>query len=88
MKANAMAQEVLNRYSRTFEGAPIVRRSPGQGNIIGEQNDYNDGLVLRAAIDKAAYVAVGRRDDRRIQLYSEHFNETFECSLDALQPSD
>ena len=36
----------------------FIVRSPGRINLIGEHTDYNDGYVLPAAIDKAAYVAI------------------------------
>lgn len=88
MEVNEMAQDVWKRFESTFEGTPIIVRSPGRVNIIGEHTDYNEGFVLPAAIDKAAYVAVGKRDDDLIRLYSEHFAEMFECRLDALQPTD
>lgn len=88
MEVNEMAQEVWKRYESTFEGIPVIVRSPGRVNIIGEHTDYNEGFVLPAAIDKAAYVAVGKREDDLIQLYSEHFQEMFECRLNALQPTE
>lgn len=88
MEVNEMAQVVWKRFESTFKGTPMIVRSPGRVNIIGEHTDYNEGFVLPAAIDKAAYVAVGKRDDDLIQLYSEHFAEMFECRLDALQPTE
>ena len=88
MEANAMAQSVLNRYKSTFEGNPVIARSPGRVNLIGEHTDYNEGFVLPAAIDKAAYVAVGKREDDLIQLFSEEFSEAFECRLSELKPTD
>jgi galactokinase len=44
----------------------LIVRSPGRINIIGEHTDYNGGLVLPAAIDKAIYFAVRKRDDRQL----------------------
>lgn len=38
-------------------------RAPGRVNLIGEHTDYNDGLVLPIAIDRAVHVAIGRRRD-------------------------
>lgn len=38
-------------------------RAPGRVNLIGEHTDYNDGLVLPIAIDRAVHVAIGRRPD-------------------------
>ncbi|WP_432789124.1 galactokinase [Brevibacterium sp. K11IcPPYGO002] len=38
-------------------------RAPGRVNVIGEHTDYNLGFVLPIAIDRAVYVAIGRRPD-------------------------
>jgi len=35
----------------------FVARAPGRVNLLGEHVDYNDGWVMPAAIDRAAYVA-------------------------------
>jgi galactokinase len=56
-------------------------------NIIGEHTDYNEGFVLPAAIDKAAYAAVGKREDDVIQLYSIAFKESFKTTVPTVQPS-
>lgn len=88
MDANEMAQAVRNRYETIFGEKPLIVRSPGRVNIIGEHTDYNEGFVLPAAIDKAAYVAVGRRADDVVHLYSEHFNEAYQIKLADLQPTE
>lgn len=59
---------------------PLLVQSPGRVNIIGEHTDYNEGFVLSAAIDLAAYITVSRRDDDSIQLTGLDMNEHFECS--------
>jgi galactokinase len=88
MKNFPLAQTVKSRYQQLFQDEPLVVRSPGRVNIIGEHTDYNEGFVLPAAIDKAAYVAIGRRSDTNIRLFAEELDETFETSLSALAPSD
>jgi galactokinase len=47
-----------------------VWAAPGRVNLIGEHTDYNDGFVLPAAIDRLVLAAAGRRDDRRLRLWS------------------
>ena len=56
-----MKKDEINKiFAKHFgsEPEPLIVRSPGRVNIIGEHTDYNDGFVLPAAIDKAACIAV------------------------------
>lgn len=64
----------------------VIVRSPGRVNIIGEHADYNNGFVLPAAIDKAAYLAVSLRDDNEIHLTALDLNEQFSTTVDQLKP--
>lgn len=76
------------RFKEVFGKNPdLVVKSPGRINIIGEHTDYNEGFVLPAAIDKAVYVAVRKRDDDLINLYAEDFNENFAISMKDLAPT-
>ena len=81
--------ELINDYQSAFGAQPqLLVRSPGRVNIIGEHTDYNEGFVLPAAIDKAAYVAVGKRQDKEIKLFSSAFGRYFHCSLDTIHPGE
>lgn len=88
MKLNPIIKNILDTYANAFGGKYIVVRSPGRVNIIGEHTDYNEGFVLPAAIDKAAYVVVGKRDDKVIKLHSLAFNESYESNVEELLPTD
>ncbi|MEJ7627285.1 MAG: galactokinase [Ferruginibacter sp.] len=88
MEIHPIVKKINATYGNAFGGKHIVIRSPGRVNIIGEHTDYNEGFVLPAAIDKAAYVAVGKREDSLIKLYSEAYKETFETSVEKLLPTD
>ncbi len=50
--------------------APAARlvRAPGRVNLIGEHTDYNDGLVLPAAINLETWIAAVPSSDRRVEL--------------------
>ena len=80
------AHELLASFKSRFAAAASVYRAPGRVNLIGEHTDYNDGFVLPAAIGFSCWVAIAPRDDRKLILYSENFDETREADLDALGP--
>ncbi len=82
-----LAKEVHVSYKVQYEGSPLVIRSPGRVNIIGEHTDYNEGFVLPAAINKAIYIALAKREDTRIRLYANEYKENNESTLENLHPS-
>lgn len=72
-------------FEARYGGAPQwVVRAPGRVNLIGEHTDYNDGFVLPLAIDRAVWIALRRRDDRRVVVESADFNARAEFCLDEL----
>jgi galactokinase len=81
-------QELQALYYRYFEigDNPLIVRSPGRINIIGEHTDYNEGFVLPAAIDKAAFMAISLRNDDEIHLVALDLNENFSIKLADLKP--
>jgi galactokinase len=82
-----MKEKIKNEFISRFETTPIIVRSPGRINIIGEHTDYNNGFVLPAAIDKAAYIAMSLREDTEIHLVAHDLNETFSTRIEDLKPS-
>ncbi|MDL5045682.1 galactokinase family protein [Oscillatoria amoena NRMC-F 0135] len=81
-----ITHELYERFVQRFNTEPLIVRSPGRINLLGEHTDYNDGFVLPAAIDKAVWVAVSKRNDQQIVLHSVQFDETFEVELHNLKP--
>lgn len=75
---------VTKEFQDNFLGEPLLVRSPGRINLIGEHTDYNKGFVLPAAIDKAIYFAFSKRNDDKIALVSLDLNDTFESSISEL----
>jgi galactokinase len=66
-------------------GDPVfVARAPGRVNLIGEHTDYNQGLVLPAAIGLEVSIALRPRTDRRVELHSLAFGETRAFDLEAV----
>lgn len=59
-----------SEFEALFGYSPLgCFRAPGRVNLIGEHTDYNNGFVLPIAIDRAVYVAIGRRSQTH---YSSH----------------
>lgn len=72
--------DILNRLTEKFRQAyhadpAFIARAPGRVNLLGEHVDYNDGWVLPAAIDRAAYVAVGECASSLISLSAMDLDE-------------
>ncbi|MBL7851563.1 MAG: galactokinase [Cyclobacteriaceae bacterium] len=80
------ADRLAKAFEDEFHQKPLIVRSPGRVNIIGEHTDYNEGFVLPAAIDKAAYVAVSLREDDEIHLRALDLQESFSVSIRDLRP--
>ena len=76
------------KFQSLFNSEPLLIRSPGRVNIIGEHTDYNEGFVLPAAIDKAIYIAIGKRDDDIIHLYAQDYQQSHEVTLTTVAPTD
>lgn len=82
-----MNEKLKAEFVQRYESEPaVIVRSPGRVNIIGEHTDYNEGFVLPAAIDKAAYIALSLRTDDEIHLTALDLNETFSTTVSELKP--
>ncbi len=82
----SLQQRVTAEFTQRFGSPPsAIVRAPGRVNLIGEHTDYNDGFVLPMAIDRAIWIALRPRPDRRVAAHSLDFNETAEFDLDRLE---
>ncbi len=81
--------DIVARFTARFGQSPRwVIRAPGRVNLIGEHTDYNDGFVMPMAIDRAAWIALRPRDDRRVAVFSVDYNESREFSFDELRTNE
>ncbi len=83
-----IGDRVIAAFEETYGSAPdFLIRAPGRVNIIGEHTDYNDGFVLPMAIDRAVWIALRKREDNRVLLYSLEQKEPTDFELDDIQHS-
>jgi galactokinase len=76
---------LVSEFRQRFGQSPRwVVRAPGRVNLIGEHTDYNDGFVLPLAIDRAVWIALSPRDDRRVEVESLDFADRAGFDLDHL----
>lgn len=66
-----------------------LSRAPGRLDVMGGIADYTGSLVCEMTLDRAAAVALQRRDDRQVQVFSfnlldEHVPFQLQISLDDL----
>jgi galactokinase len=81
-----LQSRVAAEFKQHFGSPPsAIVRAPGRVNLIGEHTDYNDGFVLPMAIDRAMWIALSPRPDRRVTAHSLDFAETAEFDLDRLE---
>ncbi len=63
-------------FEKIYKFPPeIISSAPGRINIIGEHTDYNLGYVLPAAINLRVYFLASRREDERVFMRAENFQE-------------
>jgi galactokinase len=61
-------------FEAAFRRPPTaVAWAPGRVNLIGEHTDYNEGLVLPAALERGIVVAAAGRDDGIVRALSDRY---------------
>ncbi len=83
---NNLQVTVNQVFTENFKIQPMIVRSPGRVNLIGEHTDYNGGFVLPAATDKAAYLAISPSNSAIGKWISIDMKESVEVSFDSIKP--
>ncbi len=80
-------EAVAEGFRKRFSEEPTMFVSaPGRAEIIGNHTDHNRGRVLAASVDMDIVAAVRRRDDMRVEMYSDGYSRPFKVSLQTLKP--
>lgn len=78
---------IRNKFKELFDQKALIIRSPGRINLIGEHLDYNMGYVLPAAINKAIWLGIQKRDDQIISMYSVDYDAHYQTEIHRIFPS-
>jgi galactokinase len=81
----AKQQKIEEKFRELYKSEPLMIRSPGRVNIIGEHTDYNLGPVLPAAIDRYMYLAIGARTDNEVKVYAADYDDEYTASTTKLE---
>jgi galactokinase len=82
-----IVETIEKKFKDKYKRNPLLVRSPGRVNLIGEHTDYNKGFVLPGAIDKAIYFAISSRNDNKCNLLAVDLNDYYEFNVDSIQYS-
>lgn len=78
---------VSEHFKNKFHKKPLLVRSPGRINLIGEHTDYNEGFVLPTAVDKSIILAVAPNKENQYRIYSVDMKEYLEVKSSDLKKS-
>jgi len=74
---------LIEKFKTHFESRKIrLFQAPGRVNLIGEHTDYNDGYVFPMAIDRTTKIAIARRKDKLLNVWSENMKELVTINFD------
>ena len=87
-----MKEKLLEKFRELYGSAEgvSVYFVPGRVNMIGEHTDYNGGHVFPCALTIGTYMAVKKRQDRKLRFYSMNFEKlgVLESAIDGIEPED
>ena len=83
-----MIKKIKESFENQFGDNPILVKSPGRVNLIGEHTDYNDGFVLPAAVNAAIYFACKPNGTDVFRFYSIDLNDFYETPVNKIDKCD
>ncbi|MBN1129099.1 MAG: galactokinase, partial [Chitinispirillaceae bacterium] len=73
---HALNEVVAKRLQDVFTTPPaVIARAPGRVEVLGNHTDYNEGVVLSAAIDREVWVAAAKSPGHECMLTSTQFTD-------------
>ncbi len=88
MTDKARAAQAAGEFHRLTGDHPEgIWEAPGRVNLIGEHTDYNGGWALPFAIDRSTVVAVRRRPDHVVRVWSANLGQEAAAPIRDLDPA-
>ncbi len=84
----AIADTIQNDFLKRFNKKPFLFVAPGRINLIGEHIDYNEGIVMPAAVDKHFVFAIALNGTDQFRLYAHDLTEEVAFSIHDLKPGN
>ena len=84
LSRNKLPELMANLQNKSVNPNSFVIRSPARVNLLGEHVDYNDGVVLPAAIDRYVTLRVEVLDEPVVRLQATDLNAKLAFSLQDL----
>jgi len=81
LSRNKLPELLANLQSKLLNPNSFVIRSPARVNLLGEHVDYNDGVVLPAAIDRYVTLRVDVLDEPVVRLQADNLKAEAAFSL-------
>ncbi|MDX9846160.1 MAG: galactokinase [Tenuifilaceae bacterium] len=81
-----MINKIKCSFERQFSSSPVLAKSPGRVNLIGEHTDYNQGFVLPAAVDRYIYFALKPNEVNEYRFYAHDYSQSFRTSVTQISP--
>ena len=78
---SCIKDNLVSRFNKLYNTTPDMFFSSGRVNLIGEHTDYNNGFVMPFAINKGTFIAIAKRDDNIVNVYSENLDDSTSFEL-------
>src|SRR5271166_3574023 len=78
-----LAHSPMGRYENAVQN--IMAHAPGRVELLGNHTDYNQGVVLSAAIDRGMTVHGSARTDGRVVLTSMAMEKKVDVPVDGFE---
>jgi galactokinase len=78
--------DIGQKFQQNYGYRPLVEtRAPGRVNLLGEHVDYNQGIVLPAAIDRSVHLAAAPTSDGIVSLNALDLSESVSFKLSEVE---